>query len=160
EKSLEYIIKKRQAGAGSLGRQRFVALAAWRGGLIAREIKASLPSACTLVVSKRSGSFAEQLLKNPNRVPDPFAYVDERWIARRLAPDCAKIEMANIPLHRDEERLLHAMGFETANVHLADGRLRTRIRTDLDRRRGRWLHQCAKTMAMSILNDTKEWRRK
>jgi hypothetical protein len=31
---------------GSLGQQRFVAIASWEGGHIAREAKATLPSAC------------------------------------------------------------------------------------------------------------------
>jgi len=35
-----------------------------------------------------------------------------------LAPHCSRIEMASIPKKRDEERLLHSMGFETANIHL------------------------------------------
>src|SRR5215813_11221816 len=44
---LSYRVVHRVAGLGSLGRQRFVALAEWNGGLIAREAKALVPSACT-----------------------------------------------------------------------------------------------------------------
>ena len=36
---------KRLAGVGSLGRPRYVALAEWNGGLVAREAKAAVPSA-------------------------------------------------------------------------------------------------------------------
>jgi len=36
---------RRQAGLGSLGRQRYVAVATWYGGLVAREAKAAAPSA-------------------------------------------------------------------------------------------------------------------
>ncbi len=46
EKGLTYKLVHRIAGLGSLGRQRFVALADWRGGLIAREAKALRISAC------------------------------------------------------------------------------------------------------------------
>ena len=46
EKGLPYKLVHRIAGLGSLGRQRFVALADWRGGLIAREAKALAVSAC------------------------------------------------------------------------------------------------------------------
>jgi uncharacterized protein (DUF2252 family) len=40
-----YRLVHRVAGAGSLGRERLVALAQWDGGLVARETKALLPSA-------------------------------------------------------------------------------------------------------------------
>src|SRR5579871_6233187 len=40
-----YRVVHRLAGLGSLGRQRWVALAEWQGGQIAREAKALLPSA-------------------------------------------------------------------------------------------------------------------
>src|ERR1700682_1421982 len=43
---LKYRVVHRLAGLGSLGRQRFVALGEWDGGLIAREAQALLPSAC------------------------------------------------------------------------------------------------------------------
>src|SRR5215470_13602089 len=42
---MSYRIKKRRAGLGSLGRVRLVAVAEWRGGLVAREAKSALPSA-------------------------------------------------------------------------------------------------------------------
>ena len=47
EPGLSYRVVHRIAGLGSLGRQRFVALAQWRGGSIAREAKALVPSAWT-----------------------------------------------------------------------------------------------------------------
>jgi hypothetical protein len=42
---LRYRLLHRTAGLGSLGRQRWAAIAEWRGGLIAREVKAIAPSA-------------------------------------------------------------------------------------------------------------------
>src|SRR5438445_6302135 len=45
ERGLKARIVHRVAGLGSLGRQRFVALAAWRGGRVAREAKALAPLA-------------------------------------------------------------------------------------------------------------------
>ena len=41
-----YKVVRRQAGLGSLGQQRFVAIGEWQGGCVAREAKAMLPSAC------------------------------------------------------------------------------------------------------------------
>ncbi len=52
ERGLEHQIVHRIAGLGSLGRQRWVSLANWRGGKIAREAKAIAPSACLLGVKR------------------------------------------------------------------------------------------------------------
>jgi len=41
--NLDYKVVRREAGLGSLGQQRFVAIASWEGGHIAREAKAMLP---------------------------------------------------------------------------------------------------------------------
>ena len=43
---LVYRVAHRVAGLGSLGRERYVALADWDGGRVAREAKALVPSAC------------------------------------------------------------------------------------------------------------------
>ena len=59
EKGLSYRLVHRIAGLGSLGRQRFVALADWRGGLIAREAKALTVSAC--LWEKQAGGAGEIL---------------------------------------------------------------------------------------------------
>src|SRR5580700_5072586 len=47
EPGIEYKVVRRQAGLGSLGQERFVAIANWRGGCIAREAKLMVPSACS-----------------------------------------------------------------------------------------------------------------
>ncbi len=44
---MDYKVVRRQAGLGSLGQQRFVAIGMWQGGFVAREAKATLPSACS-----------------------------------------------------------------------------------------------------------------
>ncbi|HEY2019230.1 MAG TPA: DUF2252 family protein, partial [Bryobacteraceae bacterium] len=46
ERSMSWKTVHRVAGLGSLGRERYVAIADWRGGSIAREAKALAPSAC------------------------------------------------------------------------------------------------------------------
>src|SRR5205807_8879570 len=45
EAGLEWRLLRRRAGLGSLGRERYVAVAEWRGGAVAREAKALAPSA-------------------------------------------------------------------------------------------------------------------
>src|SRR5258708_23127299 len=46
DRDLSYILCTRIAGLGSLGRQRFVAIATWDGGRVAREAQALAPTSC------------------------------------------------------------------------------------------------------------------
>ena len=124
ERGLRMRVVHRIAGLGSLGRQRYVALADWRGAKIAREIKAKAPSACVWPGRLKRGvtDYPQQALKRAVRCPDPFLSVTDQWVVRRLSPDCSRIELSEIPRRRDERDLLWAMGFETANIHLGSGR--------------------------------------
>ena len=72
------------------------------------------------------------------RARDPFVRFDKRWIVRRLAPDCSRIELSALPKGHDERRLLYAMGFETANVHLGSIKARALAQRSTARTRG-WL---------------------
>src|SRR5262249_7922818 len=93
------------------------------------------------------------------RVQDPCVAVQGHWLVRRLAPDCSRIELASLPKERDESRLLYDMGWETANLHFGTRRAIANIKKDLARRRGRWLHQAAKSMLKATLDDWAEWRK-
>jgi hypothetical protein len=81
------------------------------------------------------------------------------WVVRRLAPDCCHIELSSLPEERDEARLLYAMGWETANIHLGARERIGAVKKDLGGRRGRWLHKAAKAMAEATRRDWKEWRK-
>ena len=165
--STDIRIVPRQAGVGSLGRPRFVAIATWVGAPIAREIKAVLPSACVwnqdLQKSASSRSNIPKLIEATVamglRCPDPFFDVDRRWITRRLAYDSHKIELNVSPVGPDELRLLQAMGRETANVHLASKSAVPAIRKDLARRQPGWLYAAARDMVNATMADYKQWRR-
>jgi hypothetical protein len=160
EPGLEYHIAHRCAGLGSLGRERFVAIATYRGGHIAREAKALAPSAC--VWSERARGTAkilyQRVLERAIRCRDPFVALKGRWIVRRLAPDCSRIDMASLPEQRDEIKLLRAMGFETANVHLGFVKGKA-ILKDLKKRKAGWLHRNAHQMAAIVAADWEEWRK-
>jgi hypothetical protein len=145
-------ICRRVAGMGSLGRPRFVALAEWRGGGVAREAKATAPSAWVWACGGAGGA------RGPVAASaDPTVRHEGRWLIRRLAPHCTRIELPDLPRERDEERLLAAMGFEIANVHLATRGARERIRREVDARDGSgWLNELAKTLTAAIERD---WRR-
>lgn len=145
-RDVTYTVHRRVAGAGSLGRQRFVAIAEWEGGLIAREARAAAglkPCATSLV-------------RDAVRAHDPFWAVVGSWIVRRLAPDCSRIEVDDLPKKRDERKLLRAMGWETANLHLASPP-RAIVR-DLRARRARWLERAASDMMEAVIVDWRAWR--
>jgi len=161
EKGLPYARKRRVAGLGSLGHLRVVALAHWHGGWVAREVKALTPSAC---IWAEGGAKSEKLLYNDiiaraRRVPDPFLRITDGLLVRRLAPDCSRIELASLPEDRDERQLLHAMGFETANIHWGTRAAVPGIVRDLKSRGNKWLQRAAKRMAEVVLKDWKNWRK-
>ena len=81
---------------------------------------------------------------------------DKRWIVRRLAPDCSRIELSALPKERDECRLLYAMGFETANVHLGSAKARTLAKDFCPDSRG-WLYRAARKMEKAVIADFEEY---
>ena len=155
-----YRVAHRIAGLGSLGRERLIAIANHRGGKIAREVKALAPSACAWASSRNAVERIryEEILKRAVRAPDPFVRAKGRWVARRLAPDCSRVELSSMPKERDESKLLHAMGFETANIHLGTPRAADAILQDLRSRSGRWLHEAAGKMVKVTTEDWQLWR--
>jgi hypothetical protein len=160
EKGLSYRLVHRIAGLGSLGRLRFVALADWRGGRIAREAKALTSSACLWEKQTDTGEILYQkIIDTAVRVPDPWVRLQGPWIVRRLAPDCSRVELASLPKDRDEQKLLYAMGQETANVHAGDGQAKAAIQKDLQERHGKWLCKAAEAMAEATQDDWKDWRK-
>ncbi|MBZ5606789.1 MAG: DUF2252 domain-containing protein [Acidobacteriia bacterium] len=159
EGGLEYRTAHRIAGLGSLGRERFVAIAMYRGAKVAREAKALAPSACVWAgdgVSERLRY--QEILDRARRAIDPFVRLKGRWIVRRLAPDCSRIELASMPKERDESKLLHAMGFETANVHLGSAGAGQAIPRHLGNRSRHWLHDAAGRMVKATTEDWEAWR--
>ncbi|MGD0500748.1 MAG: DUF2252 family protein [Bryobacteraceae bacterium] len=158
ERGLRWRVAHRIAGLGSLGRERYVAIAQWRGGSVAREAKALAPSAC-LWAAEGAGAARiryREILDGAVRCPDPFVRLQKSWIVRRLAPDCSRIELSALPKERDEMRLLHAMGWETANIHLGSVKPRV-LSADLKRRPRGWLLAAARKMEKAVLADFKAY---
>jgi Uncharacterized protein conserved in bacteria (DUF2252) len=160
ERHLPFRVAHRQAGLGSLGRQRYTALAHWRGGAIAREAKALTTSAWWWFSGKFPPLQYSQIMSRAVRVADPFLQVHEGWIVRRLAPDCSRIEMKHLAGVQDECRLLWMMGWETGNVHLGSPRQRDAIRRDLRKRKGPWLLRAARAMRNATVDDWNDWRKR
>lgn len=160
KKDMKYRIAHRIAGLGSLGRERYVAVAAFEGAKIAREAKALAPSACVWADGgKASGRILyQQIVDRAVRAVDPFVRLKGRWIVRRLAPDCSRVELTSMPRERDESKLLHAMGFETANVHLGTPAKTKAILKHLKQQPAHWLHIAAANMVKATTRDWREWR--
>src|SRR5580700_11174726 len=158
ETGLHWHVAHRVAGLGSLGRERYVAVAEWRGGSVAREAKALAPSACLWAEQGKGTApiLYQKILDCAVRCRDPFVRLQKRWIVRRLAPDCSRIELSAMPKERDETRLLHAMGWETANVHLGSAKARDLAR-DLKARPRGWLYRAAKKMENAVIADFEEY---
>jgi len=158
ERGMRWRPSHRIAGLGSLGRQRYVCIVEWHGGSIAREAKALAPSACVWAAEGKGTApiLYQQILDRAVRCPDPFVRFQKRWIVRRLAPDCSRIELSALPKERDELRLLHAMGWETANIHLGSVKPGV-LQADLKKRPPGWLLAAARKMEKAVYADFEAW---
>jgi hypothetical protein len=158
---MEYKVVRRQAGMGSLGQERFVAIAIWQGGFIAREAKLMVPSSCSWLDDQvgHHQSWYEKAISSAIRSPDPFQLIAGSWLIRRLSPDSNPIDIQTLPKHSDEEMLLSAMGTEAANVHLGTKGQSKRILEDLKRKRQDWLKDAAESMAKTVEKDWNRYRK-
>jgi uncharacterized protein (DUF2252 family) len=158
ERDISYRIARRIAGLGSLGHARFVAIAEWHGGKISREAKALVPSASCWAQDKSSKEILYQtVIREAVRCPDPYVQLRGRWIVRRLSPYCSRIELVTLRPGGAELRLLHAMGWETANIHLGTRKSRKPIRRHLEKQKAKWLHQATDDMLKAVRADWKTW---
>ena len=161
EPGLRYRLARRVAGLGSLGRERFVAIAEFHGGKIAREAKLLVPSAVCWI-SDRPGPTEisyQSLLSRAVRCPDPFLHQRDRWVVRRLSPHCSRIDLAVLPRDRDERRLLFSMGWEAANVHLGNRQAIKHVLKHLKEQRANWLHAAARQMVTTVKEDWQAWKK-
>ncbi|MFO0967061.1 MAG: DUF2252 family protein [Gemmataceae bacterium] len=154
-----------KVGMGSLGKPRFVALADCQGGWVAREAKVVTPPASTWVryAEKnenldKPGSRMAECVANAVRCPDPFYRPGPRWIIRRLAPRCSRIELTQLGSVKDQLLLLESMGAEIANIHLGTPHAARTILADLDHRPAGWLETAARDMAKALEADWTEWK--
>ncbi len=104
--------------------------------------------------------FYQSMLDQAVRCRDPFVRMEGNWLMRRLSPDCSRIELTALPNKRDEGKLLYAMGFETANVHLGNHKAIIAIQGDLATRKAKWLRGAAKRMTSVTISDWTDWVRR
>ena len=100
------------------------------------------------------------IVRRAVRCADPFLEVRNRWVLRRLAPDCSRIEFTVARLPTDQTDLLRAMGAETANVHIGSGPRRiAAVSADLAKRSPDWLKVASRAMERANTTDYVAWQR-
>jgi hypothetical protein len=149
-------LRRRTAGVGALGHRRVVALGDWRGGLAARELKELSPPASNWLWRR-----AERPARpgaGPSWAPDPLVAAAGAWQCRRLAPDCAKLELADYA-RGSERRLLRAMGFEAANVHQRSSPEKVaRVREHAAQLTAGGLRAAVEELVSVLERDWRDWR--
>jgi hypothetical protein len=159
-RGLKYRLARRFAGLGGRGHPRFVAITDYAGGKLAREAKSLGPASIFWLTPERAPEASQyaRILKNAVRCPDPYVRLHGAWIVRRLSPHCSRIELTFLAANRGELRLLEAMGWETANIHLGSERQRDAILEHLRGRKPGWLYQAAEGMARVVEKDWRVWK--
>ncbi|MGC0390522.1 hypothetical protein ACVIU7_001617 [Bradyrhizobium liaoningense] len=147
-------------GGGSLGRPRYVAIAAWAGGQVVREAKALVPSAWDWAHGNRDEPKFLELARGPFRAPDPHLDLVDRYIVRRIAPDQRKIDLGDRTGVRLRLDLLWAMGFDLGAVHAAKRDDKKQIERHLRKQKDDgWLQDAAKRAAVAVQGDFEEWKK-
>ncbi|TDW22396.1 DUF2252 family protein [Kribbella kalugense] len=133
---------RRQAGVGSLGHPRFVAV----GKDVAREVKLLGPP--TALFEPAGGvrpdeTLYERVLTTVSG-PDPMRRV-EGWQIRALAPDVQRITIENLR-PKDTERMLTSMARAAADVHGASPEQLDAARDHVAQLPTSWLHHAAQRL--------------
>jgi uncharacterized protein (DUF2252 family) len=162
EPNIALTVWPRTAGAGSLGRPRFVAFGEWRGGPLLRECKRLVPSAWTRVHKSRGSDYRlNDMADGRYRAADPWYHVSGNLLVRRLSTNNRKLELTGTS---DDLHLLHAdtlwaMGHDLAAVHLGLRDRRDALRNDIDKRKRRWFRTNVETAAEFVRGEFREWKK-
>jgi hypothetical protein len=149
---------RRQSGGGSLGRPRYLVVGEWQGGAIVREAKALVPSSWNWASGRTDRvHLLERVARGASRSPDPFLRLQDGYVVRRLAPDAAKIDLAEEDAAEFGPELLSAMGFDLASIHSQEG-AEEDIIEHLDSLPENWLHKAAKRVAEAVETDAAHWQ--
>jgi uncharacterized protein (DUF2252 family) len=148
----------RRKGGGGLGRPRYIAIAAWRGGRIVREAKAVVPSAWDW--AHGVGAPVSRVLDvamGRTRSPDAHMSVARGFVIRRIAADSRKIDVGDLTGGELRARLLRAMGSDLGAIHAAKPAVAAAIGAHLDGGPADWLKEAAKVAADEVQADYRHW---
>src|SRR5258708_21872280 len=113
-------------GLGRFGHNRFFSYDEHEGGPMAAEGKSVALSAAVWANGQTKGEIQmEKLLRAESRPFSPGTMIRNGWLIRPLMSDCGRIELSLLnvdadqtSVNLDQNRLITAMGFEIANLHL------------------------------------------
>jgi hypothetical protein len=113
-------------GLGSLGHERFFSYTEHQGGPMAAEGKSVALSAALWASGEAKGELQiEKILRAKTRPFGPGTMIRNGWLIRPLMSDCGVIDLSLLnvdedpmTVSHDQDRILTAMGFEIANLHL------------------------------------------
>jgi hypothetical protein len=161
EPSVLMTTARRVAGAGSLGRPRWVGRTEWRGGPIVREAKAVLVSSWYRSHSPSSDPKIRcaDIASGRYRAPDPWFAIKDNILVRRLSPNNRKIDADDEAFSKLSPDILGVMGKELASVHLGTVDRATAIVGELNRYKSDWLVANAKKMAEATMLDYRDFRK-
>jgi Uncharacterized protein conserved in bacteria (DUF2252) len=148
-------LRPRDAGVGSRGHRRLVAVGRIDGERAAREVKELSPPAGRWLGHAPTPSVTGAPTV---RSADPLRAIRDGWLARRIAPDCVKIDLADLPRRKVQRRLFEWMGRETANIHLGTPSRVSGVRADLAARPSGWLTAAALKLVDVSRRDWKDWK--
>lgn len=153
-------------GLGSLGHRRLFAYAEWLGGPVGREAKNSCASAFLWAAGKPpGGSRIMDFFGAKGRPVSPHVVMKGNWLIRPILAETGRIELSELDLTNsnrrralDQERLLEAMAFETANVHLVFSS-RQELEKAASELKLAELKRGVAAMLDAVDSDFKEWRK-
>lgn len=158
EAPLTMRIARRTAGAGSLGRPRWIGVADWRGAPVVREAKALLMSTWVRGSPGSRKIRSGEIANGRFRAPDPWFRIDGTIAVRRLSPNNRKIEAEENINSLLAPDMLRIMGFELANTHVGTMDRRAAVSRDLRHRKRGWLSENAKRACEAITRDHTAWK--
>jgi hypothetical protein len=153
-------------GLGSLGHRRLFAYAEWQGGPVGREAKNSCASAFLWAAGKPpGGNRIMDFFGAKGRPVSPHVVMKENWLIRPILAETGRIELSELDLTNsnrrralDQERLLEAMAFETANVHQVFSS-RQELEKAASELKLAELKRGVAAMLDAVHSDFKEWRK-
>ena len=153
-------------GLGSLGHDRFFSYAEHQGGPMAAEGKSVALSAAVWASGQTNGEIQMEKLLRPEARPfSPGTMIRNGWLIRPLMSDCGKIDLSLLnvdadqtSVNLDQDRLLTAMGFEIANLHLLSASA-DRLKKAIAEFRVPTFRKTTETMIDLIRTDYKTWRK-
>jgi uncharacterized protein (DUF2252 family) len=170
----EFDYYERTAGAGSLGRRRYVGIAVWQGDLIVREAKAVVPSGWALAHGGVRKLRCGEIAGGRFRSPDPYYALHDDVLVRRLSPNDFKIESKPKGAGKAKDKkaeahklvtraalvnadMLDAMGRDLAAIHRGTRNRRVAILEDLQEREAGWLDAAVAAAKAHIESDFRAW---